>query len=274
MSEYSILRPKLDPVFKALFRNNQPLLKAMLEALLDYPEGSIQYLEILSPEIAPDKADNKTGFMDMKIKVDDTIVNVEIQLHTQDSYRERALFYWAKAYVDDFHRGQDFSELKQTISINIVDFPIFGKDNRKVSSTFALLETTDHEMLTDKCIFKFFVLPRLDRVVDKSDKKKLWLQFLNAETKEELDMLEQTKVPEIKNAVIKLHEFSADEIHREEIRLYEKALSDHASTIGTARREGIKVGIVKGRSEEREEIITLLRESGMSDEEIKRRLKL
>lgn len=268
MPEYEILRPKLDPVFKGLFRNNQNLLKAMLEALLDYEEGSIESMEILSPEISPNKEDNKTGFMDMKIKVNNTIVNVEIQLHTQDSYSERALFYWAKAYTDDFDKGQDYKELKQTISINIVDFPIFGK-SKKVSSTFTLLDTEDHEQLTDKCIFNFFVLPRLDKVIDENDKKKLWLQFLNAETKEELDMLEQTKIPEIKNAVIKLHEFSADEIHREEIRLYEKGLSDYNSVIGTATRKGEVKGIKKGENN----IIKKMRKSGMSEEEIQRILR-
>ena len=83
-------------------------------------------------------------------------------------------------------------------------------------------------------------------------------------------MLEQTRIPEIKDAVIKLHEFSADEIHREEIRLYEKGLSDYNSAIGSATRKGIK----QGREEERKEISALLRASGMSEEEIKRRLKL
>lgn len=275
-----ILRPKLDPVFKGLFRNDEPLLKALLEALLDYPPGSIQEAKVLSPEISPKKAGEKGGFMDLKIKVDNAVVNVEIQLQTQDSYRERAMFYWSKAYSDDFRRGEDYIKLKQTISINIVDFEIFDCD--EVCSTFVLLEKTRFEQLTDKCIFIFFELPKLTEEIDKNDRKKLWLQFLDAETEEELEMLNQTKVPEIQNAVGKLQEISARDIMREEVRLLEKRLSDEASIKGTAMREGLREGLKKGEKKGekrglkkgREEVINQLRKSGMTEEQIQSILKL
>lgn len=73
-------------------------------------------------------------------------------------------------------------------------------------------------------------------------------------------MLNQTEVPEIKKAVVFLHEMSADEEMLEKVRNREKRLHDEASARLYDRREGIKEGI--------EEMIEKMRRSGMSEEQI------
>ena len=40
-------------------------------------------------------------------------------------YRDRTLFYWAKLYSSELKSGEDYSELKQTITINIINFNMF-----------------------------------------------------------------------------------------------------------------------------------------------------
>lgn len=105
-------------------------------------------------------------------------------------------------------------------------------------SRFSLLEETRHEPLTEKCSILFFELKKVNNNIDKNDRKKLWLQLINAETEEELDMLEKTGVPEIQKAVVILHEMSADEQIREMARLREKAILDEKSMMNFARREG------------------------------------
>ena len=93
----------------------------------------------------------------------------------------------------------------------------------------------------------------MNNKIDMNDRKKLWLQLINAETEEELNMLENTGVPEIQKAVVILHEMSADEELREIARLREKAILDERSAMNYAREEGIGIGMEKGRAEGREE---------------------
>ena len=71
-------------------------------------------------------------------------------------------------------------------------------------------------------------------------------------------------MPEGKAAVI-LHEMSADEEMREIARLREKAILDERSAMNFARREG--------RAEERDAIITRMREDGLSEEQIQKYIK-
>jgi predicted transposase YdaD len=113
----------------------------------------------------------------------------------------------------------------------------------------------------------------------------LWLQLINAESEEELEMLRQTNVPEIQKAVMVIHQMSEDEKIQELARLREKALHDEASALGHARREGEqigiekgerigiekgeKIGIEKGMEKKEQEIAKRLKELGLSDDMIK-----
>lgn len=98
-------------------------------------------------------------------------------------------------YSDELKKGGDYSQLKKTISINILNFNLF--DCAEPYSKFLLLEETRHVPLTDKCSILFFELKKVNNKVDKNDHKRLWLQLINAETEEELAMLDKTGVPEI-----------------------------------------------------------------------------
>lgn len=112
----------------------------------------------------------------------------------------------------------------------------------------------------------------------------LWLQLINAESEEELDMLKETNVSEIQKAVMIIHKMSDDEKIQEAARLREKALHDEATALGHARREGIaegeqiglqkgeQIGLQKGRAEERAKLEANLRALGLSEDMIKKAL--
>jgi flagellar biosynthesis/type III secretory pathway protein FliH len=112
----------------------------------------------------------------------------------------------------------------------------------------------------------------------------LWLQLINAETEEELTMLESTNVKEINQAILVLRELNADEKMRYLADMREKALHDEANALNSAekrgvekgRAEGEKRGLAKGRAEgraegkmeERMSMIAKMKAAGMSDEQI------
>lgn len=264
----NVVKAKLDIIFKKLFTSDNTVLTSFLEDILDMPKGEIKKIDVINPNILPSAIDGKQGSLDLKMYVDDKVVNVEIQLKDEGNFRDRSVFYWSKMYTDELKRGQEYEDLKQTITINILNFNLFTECKEPYSS-FKLLETTRHEVLTDKCSILFFELTKVNNKVDSNDRKKLWLQLINAETEEELDMLNQTGVPEIQKAVVILHEMSLDEEVQEMARLREKWILDENSALGNARRAGVKEGLEKGKKEGLDEAAQKMRDSGMSEEQIR-----
>ncbi len=232
--------------------------------MLDMPHDSIKKIEITNPEILPTNADGKQGSVDLKMHVDDKVINVEIQLKDEGNFRDRSLYYWSKMYADEIKSGDEYNDLKETITINILNFNLF--ECKEFYSTFMLREVNRGETLTEKCRITFFELKKINKNVDPKNRKMLWLQLIDAETEEDLDMLNKTGVPEIQKAVVILHEMSLDERLQEEARLREKWTLDRNSAIGNAKREGIEEGIKEGL----EKAAQNLRESGMSEEQIKK----
>ncbi len=270
-----IIKPKLDIVFKALFTKNSDLLKCFVADILDIPRNDITELIVDNPNIYPDAKGGKESQLDLKLRVDDKLVNVEIQLCNTGNFKDRVVYYWSKMYSGELKESEDYTLLKRTICINIVDFKLFKKCTDPYSR-FLILEEKRHELLTDKFAILFLELPKIDSEIDKSDHKKLWLQFLKAETEEELDMLNKTDVPEIKTAVNFLHQMSADEEMREAARMREKTIRDEISAINFARREGraegraegIEEGIERGIEKNKNELIIKWRNRGYTEEQI------
>jgi predicted transposase/invertase (TIGR01784 family) len=162
-----------------------------------------------------------------------------------------------------------------TIAINIVNYSLFDTDDYYSKYTMADLE--HNKILTDKCALHYFELKKISRHPDKTDKKKLWMQLINSESEEELEMLQQTNVPAIQKGVLIIRAMSDDERTREMARRREIALLEERSALGNARRsgyaegraEGITEGMAKGRIERDKEIEEKLRKNGMTEEQIR-----
>ena len=274
----NVVKAKLDVIFKKFFTRDKDLktLSAFLEAVLDMPENSITKIQVLDTKLLPTRIDGKQGDLDLKVYMNDSVVNVEIQIEDERNYRDRSVYYWSKTYSDELKKGQDYNDLKPTICINIMNFKIF--ECEEAYSTFKLLETDRHEILTDKCAILFFELKKINDKIEPNNRKKLWLQLINAETEEELDMLNETGVPEIQKAVVTLREMSQDEEIQEMARLREKWIMDHNSAMRNAERKGMEKGIEKGmekgRQEGIEKMIAAMREMGMSEQQIQAAVNL
>ena len=104
----NVINAKLDIIFKRLFTSDKSVLTAFTEDLLDFPHGSIQKLEVLNPELLLETVDGKQGQLDIKMQVDNKTVNVEIQVHSQQDYKERALYYWAKMFSGELKRSKPY----------------------------------------------------------------------------------------------------------------------------------------------------------------------
>ena len=251
MSKRNVLKAKLDIIFKKLFTENIQLLIDLLSSLLEIPIESIKNVKVKNSEILPDSIEGKFVKMDINMEVDGKLINIEMQYGKDYNYKERTLFYWSKLYSGELKSGEGFEDLKQSICINIVNFPIF--DCKEYHSHFTVMEKNRYEVLTDKCAIHFFELGKISKNANKHNKKELWLQLINAETEEEFEMLKQTAVAPIQEAVYIIYQMSEDEKIQEAARMREKALHIEATNMQGARQEGLQAGRQEGLQAGRQE---------------------
>ena len=262
-----VISAKLDIIFKKIFtdKNNEDMLHSLVASLLDIPPESITNIIINNPEIPPELASGKFSRLDLCLTVDNRLVNVEIQVKNDPDFRDRTLFYWAKLYTSELKSGEDYGELKQTISINIINFNMFeGTDYH--TEVAAMIKGTD-EVFSDKFAIHFFELKKVGKDAPVSDTRELWLRFINADSEEDYTMLESSNVPIMNKAVKVIYDLSEDARIREAARMREKQLHDEAAALKGARlegrAEGIEIGVNKGRAEGIEIGITKGRAEGI-----------
>ena len=139
----------------------------------------------------------------------------------------------------------------------------------------AMIKGTN-EVFSDKFSIHFFELKKVGKKPNPTNRRELWLQFINADSEEEFNMLEQTNVPIMQKAVRVIYDMSDDTRVKEIARLREKALHDEASALKNAKEEGEAIGEKRGRAEERalaqareNNAIQKMRELGLSEEQIR-----
>ena len=178
------------------------------------------------------------------------------------------MFYWSKLFTGSLKSGDAYSELPMTISLNILGYSMFP-DREKYHSIYLPKEESHNDVLTDKFSLQFFELEKLNhRKTNLQSKKERWLRFLNAETEEELDMLETAKDSTLDKAITKLKYFSENEQLRFDAISRENYINDQASLERSAKLAGRAEGRAEGRAAERAEIIAKMKKKGLSDAEI------
>lgn len=254
-----VVSAKLDIIFKKLFSENKDLLQDFLAKTLEIPYDSIDNITIINPELPPETLSGKFSRLDLTMEFGGKLVNIEIQVKNDQDFRDRTLFYWAKLYTSALKSGEEYGELKQTITINIINFNMF--DSEDFHTEIVTIEKGNNKLFTDKFSMHFFELKKIGKKINPYNGKELWLQFINAESEEDFEMINQTNIPIMQKAVHVIYDMSEDTKVREVARLREKALHDEASALKEARNEGA--------ASREAEIIENLKAYGMTDEQIK-----
>lgn len=263
----SIISAKNDVVFKVLFSRNKELLRVFLNDVLDISVESVNDIEVLNPELPPESIDGKFSRLDVNVRTSGKNVNIEMQVENEPDFKERILFYWSKMYADGLEKGHPYSELKRSYSVSILNFKMF--DCESYHSSFSIREDKRNEQFSDKLSLHIFELKKLEEKLNPNDRRQLWMQFINADTKEEFDMLMNTQNPAIQSGVQTIYELSEDEKLREYIRQRDKTIRDYNSSMANAEARGRAEGEAKGRAEEQNRLANNLRKMGMTEEQIK-----
>ena len=240
------LKAKNDFIFQRIFgrQENKDILLSLLNAILNLKgDDRLDDIEIVeNTKLEKDRIEDKQGILDVRAKtVSGVQINIEIQLINQYNMDKRTLFYWSKLFAEQLNAGQGFSELKKTITINILDFDYIELE--KYHSVFHLREDDDKDyMLTDVLEIHFVELAKFRKLKQKPDIKnplERWILFLENSPEEVLEVI-KSHDPAIEKAEKVLEWLNSDEETRRLYELREKAIHDEITRINGAKEEGKK----------------------------------
>ena len=282
--EKSILQPKNDVVFKALFSRGKPrITQAMLEAIL---KMKIDKLELdKSTDLLNENADDKNGRLDLRAIINgNTECDIEVQLVSNDNITERFLYYWAKMYTANLKIGDKYSDLRKTISIIILDDDFkLTKDLERPQTTWRIRESEAmHLVLTDHFEIIIIEIPKVVKAYQKTpnDEVLQWMLFLDNPEKEEVArIMEENK--DIKEAKEELERISQDDILRRKALNRTLEIADQLQLkkeAKDAREKGLSDGMVTGEKigieKEKKAVIKKLYELNISIEQIAKVVEL
>ena len=248
-----LLDPKMDFVFKNIFGNekNSKILISFLNATLK-PKDLITSVEIKNTDLNKGYIEDKFSRLDVKATTSNNeIINIEIQLKNEYNMIKRSLYYWSKLYSEQLNEGEDYSILKRTICINILNFKYLK--TRKFHSAYRLKEIYSNEELTDVAEIHFIEIPKLEDGSDEKDMLVPWIEFLKDPESEKVRNLEMS-IEEIRQAKDELIKMSNDDTQRELYEMRAKTLKDKISALNEAERKGIQKGIQEGEKKKAIEI--------------------
>lgn len=251
MTEF-LMKPKIDFAFKEIMTDEKARI-GFLSAMLKLNPKYIKEATLLNTSLRKTHEDDKLGILDVRVLMnDDTEIDIEVQLSELSVWAERSLFYLSKMYTDQINPGDSYDKFKKCVSISILDFELFI-DTADFYSCFHIAEDTRHTLYTDKMEFHVLELTKLpEELKEDSDDILLWAKFINAERKEDFDMVAH-KNPYIESAYQTLQVISQDKQKRLEYEAREKAIRDHNQFLFEARQKGRAEGRAEGRTEGRAE---------------------
>ena len=248
-----LLDPKMDFVVKNIFgsEKNSKILISFLNATLK-PKDLITSVEIKNTDLNKGYIEDKFSRLDVKATTsNEEIINIEIQLKNEYNMIKRSLYYWSKLYSEQLNEGEDYSILKRTICINILNFKYLK--TRKFHSAYRLKEIYSNEELTDVAEIHFIEIPKLEDGSDEKDMLVPWIEFLKDPESEKVRNLEMS-IEEIRQAKDELIKMSNDDTQRELYEMRAKTLKDKISALNEAERKGIQKGIQEGEKKKAIEI--------------------
>ncbi len=238
MSDF-LMKPKVDFAFKEIMTDENARI-GFLSAVLKLKPKEIQKTNLLNTNLRKLHQDEKQGILDVRILMNNnTEIDIEIQLAELKVWADRSLFYLSKMYTEQIQEGQAYHVFKKCVSISILNFTLFPKEP-EFYSCFRIMEEKRHIVYTDKMEFHVLELPKLPKELkEDSSKLLLWAKFINAEKKEEFEMLAE-KDSYLNQAYQKLQVISQDKEKRLEYEAREKAIRDHNQLLYEAKQSGIQ----------------------------------
>jgi predicted transposase/invertase (TIGR01784 family) len=241
------LRPTSDIVFKMFLLRRQELLRHMVEAVLGR-SSPLRELTVLNPSIPKECPADKEIVLDIRVRLDDgSEVDLEMQTTSPAGTLPRFLYYWARAFSENRHRGDRDVDIRPVVSILWLKAATFQQP--QFHGVFRILEEKTGEVFTPELEIHTLELSKLELAPGTEDVRILrWARFLLAQTDEERQTLADED-PIMSLARTTLEELSADPEAQRLAREREDAIFLHEYFMARSRREGHEEGKIEGKIE-------------------------
>ena len=245
-TKVKLLDPKIDAVFQILFSKSKPeVITGLLSAILNMPISSFTNNTInldLNKILDRSYPTDKIGVLDVRAQVNNELeIDLEMQMLNRDALLERILWYWSKLYSSQLKNNDDYSDLKKTLEILIVNDTIPSLKNILKPCTRWHIREDEifSEILTDKLEIVIIELSKVEKAYQKNKNNTLlqWMMFLlNPESLEVSKIMQENE--NIKIATKELEQISEDEVNQYIAELREKARRDDKALFNTGKRIG------------------------------------
>ncbi len=233
---------KNNAVFKAVFckEKNKDLFELLLQEALN---KKINIISINTPEIYKNNVYEKGRTLDVLIRSNNLLINVEINTFVSNSLKRRNAGYIFRKYSELTHMGESYNSMPLVIQINLSSL-----NSNKLVYKYNLYDKINNKTYIDNLeIYEFNITKIKETCYNKSSKYRL-LSLLDC-NKEELDLIKGDDIVErIKNEVNYLNDdpdFIKYMSEEDEARLLKNTLKEDAY------QTGIEEGIEKGSKQQK-----------------------
>lgn len=183
----------------------------------------------------------KQGILDVVVELNnDSRIDIELQINVLDHWDKRSLFYLSKLFIGDLRRGEDYEKLKRCVGISVLGFNL---DERPAyHKVYRLRDEAGHEYSD---LLEMHII-ELNKPLNGTSRIDDWIRLYNAETEEELDMLEaSTKNVGILEAINEVRIMSFGKKRRIMQEAHLKEVRDRNARDSYVRSEGMIQGSIQ-----------------------------
>jgi len=254
--------------------DNEIVRKHFISDVLSIPLDTIKSVRMINTFLWQRFRKQKQGILDIQLELNDnTKINIEMQMEQKAHWKTRTVFYLAKMFTADLRRGEAYKKAKKCIAITVLDYNII--QNEQYHNVY-LLRNMRGDIYTDMLELHTIELKKTPNRAQPAPLDE-WHSLFNAETEEELDMIQsKTKNLVIIEAIKELKEVSLTDRLRMEHEQRQKAKRDREAedefVYLRGKDEGVKEGMQKelkiAEQKGIESFINAFRRNGYTDEQI------
>lgn len=241
-------------------------------------ERNVESITYINSEIEPETKDNKGVRIDVYCKSDDgSVFIVEMQLSKQSHFVNRAIYYVARALVDQGIKGNEWDyRLCPVYGVFFMNFKL-PELHGKFRTDAKLLDTESHEQVSNLIHMTFLQLPLFDKKEENecTNDFERWIYVLsNMEVLDRMPFAAKDSVFQRLADVCDIRKLTRDQMfaYNESLMSYR----DYLSSMDTAFTDGVKEGLrqsIKCMLEDGKTISEIARILHKTEDEIKDVLK-
>ncbi len=250
---------KTDGVFKAIFckEENKDMLKRLIEEAID---KKVEIVRLDVPELIKKNIYVKGRTLDVLVKAEDKLINIEINTSMNNSLRKRNASFIFSKYSEVINVGESYLSMPEVIQINLT-----SSESLPMKSKYTLYDMNNKTNYIDNLTIYEYNISKVKEVWYNKPSKYSLMSMLDC-TQEELESLNGD---EMMDKIIKETKYLNEDTDFVKFMSEEDEDKYFINSWRTeGREEGLKEGISKGIAQEKISIVKLMLEKDYNLDEI------